>query len=693
MALSDYDRDILTRTAIGEADMHTAIVQDILDRAATQGSTVGDVALARGRYSSWDTPRRNLRIDPKSEKYQQVAQLVDNMTSDAPDLLGSWVKSDAPAKSTKAAPEDDLLGAWVTSDKTIPESAYAPVAAAPAKAAAPGAQETLPQAAARYVAEHPGDSVADRLGRLGAGVMRGGGDVADTLAQGIAATGETGANALARAGIISPASAGAVRDWRAGVNARVAQGQQAFSDVAGDSDLASAGRIGGNIVASAPLISAGGGALAAATRGAPLVSAVASRPLISSALKAAGVGGAANALTSAASNEPVLDQVLSGAATGAVLGPVGSKLSGALGGAVDRGTAALAQAARNQYGIKVGAGQISANPTVRFLDSVLQRLPFTGYGARTAAQQTALNRAVASEMGVTADKITPDVVRQAQKTAYADYDAAKAGMGHLDVDAKFYSDLHDVHDNAHYTLEPLLAARVDSHLNNVLDKVVAGKTIDPDLYQSLTRHGGPLDNAINSKDSKISTYAASIKDALENLVGRNDPALKQLKDAADYKYFVAKSVEGLAHEAPTGDISPAKLLRSVDNSETAVGELGRIAKRFLVEPPSSGTAERSMILQHLTPAVTGALGAGALGSATYFEPESWQRNALLAAGTIGAGRLGARALRGNLLANEMIRSGLRGAPGRGSDLLNLALPAYGAIATKRNPLLQGLERQ
>jgi hypothetical protein len=50
-------------------------------------------------------------------------------------------------------------------------------------------------------------------------------------------------------------------------------------------------------------------------------------------------------------------------------------------------------------------------------------------------------------------------------------------------------------------------------------------------------------------------------------------------------------------------------------------------------PASSGTAERSLILQHLPLAISGLVGAGGLGAATYFDPESWQRN-------VGVGTLG-----------------------------------------------------
>jgi hypothetical protein len=333
-------------------------------------------------------------------------------------------------------------------------------------------------------------------------------------------------------------------------------------------------------------------------------------------------------------------------------------------------TAALADAAVTKYGIPVTAGQISSNPMVRFADSVLQRMPLSGYGARTEAQQTGLNRAIANEMGASSDVITPDVVRQAKHTAYKDYDAAKANLsGPLNVGHQFYDDLINIHDNAHYVLEDNLAKKVDNLLGNVADKI-NNHTIDADLYQSLTRKNGPLDSAINSRDSKISTYASQIKDALENVVGRNSPELKKLKDEADYKYFVAKSVEPLANEATTGNISPAKLLRAVDFSQTPVGEIGRIGQRFLKEPPSSGTSERLLAME----ALKAGLGVAGLGGAYYFDPENFQRNALLGATALAGGRAASSILRSRALTNALINSGL-GRAGSGQKLTNFLTSA------------------
>lgn len=628
------------------------------------------------------------------------------------DLLSTFATSAAPSSAPQAAPQEDLLGAWAgaATPKTERKGTITirPWKARETEGEISGVDERPGQIAARWVAENQGDSIGEKAARFGAGVLRGVGDVADTLAQAIGVAGKGGVNVLTKAGIVSPETAKAVQDWHAGINDRIASDNALFQK-AGDTGLAGAGQIVGQIAGSAPFLGIAGRAamvpVNALTRAAPGAAQILSNPgnalrVGQLATSGAGIGAGTAGLTSAASNEPLADQIKSGGVAGAILGPLGAgaaKLGSKLvGGAVDAETAALAKTARDKFGIPVGAGQISENPTVRFLDSIMQRLPFTGMAARTAEQQTALNQAVAREMGTSANKITPSVVKNALKQAGRDYDDINSRIGRLDLDHSFVSGLKNIKMNASYNLEPAIAKRIDAHIDNVLSKVEVGNAgighfIDPANYQYLIRKDGPLGKALESGDSGIRQYAREIKDQLEKLVARNDPALAAEKNAVDYKYFVAKSIQQMADDAPTGNISPAKLLKAVDSSHADVGELGRIARRFMVEPPSSGTAERTMIMQHLPQLAIGATGLGGLAGATYFDPESWQRNALIGAGALAAGRAGGGLLRSNALASGMINSSLRGggpsAAGMAAVRALPLLPAYGALRARQTNAL------
>lgn len=605
---------------------------------------------------------------------------------------GGSTKSPAPSQSN----EPDLLGAWtsIASPAAVPKPM--------AETTPSDGPERPGQAAARWVAEHQSDSFGDKAARLGAGAFRGVGDVADTLAQAVTATGERGANVLGRAGVLSPDTVGAVKDWHDRINKDIGTDNALYAGAGGNNGLAGVGQVVGQIAASAPLLGvAGRAAMApvnALTRAAPSVAQTLAAPgnalrVGQLALGGAGVGAGTAALTSATSDDPLADQIKGGATAGAVLGPLGAGAarlgSKLVGGVMDQETATLAKAARDKFGIPIGIGQMSENPTVRFMDSVMQRLPFTGMAARTAEQQTSLNQAVAKEMGIGADKITPQVVQTALTKIGREYDSINSRIGTLNLDPQFVHDLQNIKTNAGYNLEPAIAQRIGSHIDNIISKVDPRTlTMDPKNYQYLTRKDGPLGKALAGGDSGVRQYAGDLKESLESLVARNNPSLAAEKNAADYKYFVAKSVQQMADDAPTGNVSPAKLLKAVDSSHTDVGELGRIARRFMVEPPSSGTAERYMIMQHLPQLAIGATGLGGLAGAAYFDPESWQRNALLAGGALTAGRIGGAALKSNLLANSAIRSGLRG-PGPANALgsnVSPLLAMLGALKSRQNAL-------
>src|SRR5262249_32777758 len=165
--------------------------------------------------------------------------------------------------------------------------------------------------------------------------------------------------------------------------------QVAWNSATPGFSAADVGRIGGNVLASGPLLEAGAATLipnavraGLAVRAAPAGANILSRVGTGTAngggtlVSGAGTGAGAAALTSSASDEPLSNQMTLGGIVGGALGPaglaasrIGSKL---IGSGIDRETAQLAQAARAR-GINIGPGQISSNTTVRFLDSVLRR--------------------------------------------------------------------------------------------------------------------------------------------------------------------------------------------------------------------------------------------------------------------------------------------------------------------------------
>lgn len=656
-----------------------------------------------------------------------------------PDLLGSYVRSaetKAPEKAAPSAQEDagnDLLGSWA---KALPEKETAsgaaplrltvhparPAAAMPvidpanmppaptAQAAAP--EETMPQALARWTAEHQGNSYTDQLVRTGAGVARGVGDVGDTLAQGIAGAGSYGANLLAKYGIISPQSASSVQDWRRGVLQGITQGQQSFDTAANGSLLSAGGRIGGQIAGTAPFLGLAGRAAAAPvnalTRLSPEVAQIMAQPgrllRAGQVIGSGALGGAAAAgLTSSTSNEPVMDQMTGGATAGAVLGPIGAGLgrigSGLFGAGVDANTAQLAQAARNQYGIPLSATQISGNRTVRFLDSILQRLPMTGYADRTADQLRAINRVAGQTFGENTDAVTPDTIRAAKARLGPVFNDVARRTGAIHVDPPAATAMMRIMHDAQAAPENVTQG-VQRQIRNILSSIdPATRTISAESYQALTRKGAPLNLAQKGGERTIAHYADQLREVVDDMMQRSAPpdGVRDLLEARG-QWRAMKAIEPLAEKAGPSGISPTLIRSAVNKSypnmarapgerEQALRDMGQIGQRFIKEENSSGTSERLMIRQHLQQLTAGVLGIGSVGAASYFDPESWQRNVALAGGGIAAGRLGSAALRSNVLANALIRSGLRGAGGGGAaqEIINRGLPAAGALIN-RQPL-------
>lgn len=382
------------------------------------------------------------------------------------------------------------------------------------------------------------------------------------------------------------------------------------------------------------------------------------------------------------------DPLLGLAATAAIPTAVraGGAGTNALVGRVDPQTAQLAATARNQFGIPVGAGEISSNPTIRFANSVVNKLPGSGGVAHREEMQTNFNRAVSNTFGEDAERITPQVMAQARDRIGNVFEGVAQRTPVIHADPQLALELRHTIHNAQATMtagevEPLIrqvqniASLVDPHTN----------TITGEIYQNLTRRGTPLDRAMQSPNPNIRHSARDIREALDGAMERSAPAdvVDDLR-AARGQWRNLRTVEPLVAKAPTGDISPALLQGRVNTSfkgthGSAYGgggdlkTLSDVGQRFMKEPPSSGTSERGLLMHLL-----GGAGAGAIGMATGEVP--LKAAILAAAGTAGSALLGrgvGAGLRSNALTERLINRSL-GNPTQtafGNYLLNSTIPA------------------
>jgi hypothetical protein len=478
----------------------------------------------------------------------------------------------------------------------------------------------------------------NRLQRVGAGLKQGMEDVESTLDP---AT-QWLDNHIPGPGAVSEYMGMPSPDQSVDIHAR---NRALFNGSLGNDTLSNLGRVGGNVVASAPLIATGNGLLARA--GAGLAEAVpAAAPVVnfaagngggnllaraaSVATHGAGQGAMGAAAVSGGNDAPLGEQLGVGTLAGAILGPAG-KLVGKAGGAlVDAAApttnpivAQLAEKAVNS-GIDVRGSQISGSPFVRTLDSVLARVPGSGVAADNAAQRAQFTRAVGRTFGADSDTLTPDVMSNAKNAISDVYN----DVGHrtmLDVSPErgsaFMPNLQQIVDDAHGVLDTNKLPALNKLVENVKDKISPDGTIPGTVFKTLTSQGSMLDKATKDGNSSFANAAKAIKanlnDALESSAAPEDAAA--LRDA-NWQWKNMKTVEKLVANSPDGQINPATLQRPVSTSfknraYTGAGDLGDLAdigQRFLKDQSSSNTTERgqalNFLLQH------GSSVAGGMGS-------------------------------------------------------------------------------
>lgn len=388
--------------------------------------------------------------------------------------------------------------------------------------------------------------------------------------------------------------------------------------------------------------------------------------MLTRTLGGAGLGGGITAAMGG-DQEDIARNALLGAGAGAAVGGV-AKAGNALLGKTSPETAKLAQKAIEDYGIPISLGQMSDNPMVRFADDVIAKMPFTGGGVSAAEQQAAFNKAVANTIGETADKITPDVMAAAKSRLGNVFDSVATRTPIITAGPDFDQRMLDIISNAQMVLPESEIKPLMAQWSDIVDKFgKGGNSISGETYQALTRKGAPLDLATRSADPNIRHYATQMRNALDDALeaSATPDVIADLKQArAQWKAM--KTIEDLAEKSPTGDISPALLLGAARSSFNdmayggggALADLSRVGQKFLKAPPSSGTAERTAIMNMLTKVG----GVGGLGAAAVMNPGSLPMMAAIglpaAAATYGAAR-GANALmRSKSLANKLIATSL-----------------------------------
>ncbi len=492
--------------------------------------------------------------------------------------------------------------------------------------------------------------IAQGLGNLAAGAVRGAGSIGATLLTPV----DVAARAL-----------GVQNDF-IGRNDRRTQMDAGLQTMGAqpDSMLYKGGKLGAEIAGTAGVGGVAAKGAQALGAGAPLVQALAT-----GGMRAGGATGAQNALlrgfgggivggASAGVINP--EDAAMGAGIGAAL-PGAMQLAGKAGSAIGNQFAAnpnispIADAAINKFGIPLGYSDVAQGKFVKAAKSVLDDAPITGGmgAAQREAKQEAFNRAVGGTFGASQLKLTPQILDQARDRMGQEFDRIW-NNNVVQVDGQFAQKLLDLKRVAAKLPEQSgksLVAEIDdltSRMQSVNGVVELPGDVANKFQQHLRRRaesGGELKNELGDlRQALIGNFNRSVSP---------QDAAALTKNRAEYKAF--KTVEpllqkgelGVAGRLP-GDVPAALLPQAVNTSYsraagTPLAELSQIGSQFLVDRvPQTGGSIRALI-QNAAPY---ALGAGALV------------NPAAAAGGLG----GAAVLQKLLSSNALARSAVGGAP-------------------------------
>ncbi len=346
-------------------------------------------------------------------------------------------------------------------------------------------------------------------------------------------------------------------------------------------------------------------------------------------------------------------------------------------------------------GVEPTAGELTGSRALRGAEDELGNAPAAG-GAFTAVKENQLRqftRAVVRRMGINADNALPETIQQARRVAGARLESAARNM-RIRMDSVMGDELHDLRaDLMREGATPDQINRINQQLDNIQNGFVtttarhngAPDTImDGRTYQGLTRHGTPLQRAVDDADPTVSYYATRIRSALDDAMERTAMArgtrpgigvrraLEDLRAARRQWYnmmVISKAVVGPGEAAPAGLVTPQKLRSVLTNSEdrklqyaAGRGDLADIARagEAIMAPISTSNTSMRSLLRAIPPAIGAAIGQSVHG-----EPISGALTGVVAPGLAGRALLSRPVqayLKGSLPAQRSFRQFLERQP-------------------------------
>lgn len=471
------------------------------------------------------------------------------------------------------------------------------------------------------------------LARLGAGIQQGIGDAVGTLAQG---------------------ATYALDDFqkgerRAEVDRRIQERQQQFQQQFGESGLASAGRVLGQIVGTVPTMAI-----------APLGTATAAARIGNAALQ----GAAAAGLTSSQSEESLGSQAGTSAAISAALPVAGKVLKGAT---LDPAVKALQQA-----GVELTPGQLVGGVLKKLEDASTSLLGVGNIvqGAQRRSLESfnrvAVNKALAP-IGKRLPKDIPvgrEAIDFAERTISKAYDNLVPKLSG-ELDQKLADDITKVQLKTKFLPQDTQAQLASIIDNEILTRIPGNGVFDGKTLQSINVRLGELtrnySKSTDANQRELGRALRELDESFKKMIYRSNPQeaknLTALEKASASQMRVTEAAAATGSDA--GVFTPAQFSNAVKKLESGKRKkafgTGRSLMQDISDPakqilPSSlnnsGTADRLMLtsligggagLAGLTPQALAA--AGVIGAA-YTKPGVAATKALLASRPKAVQKLG-----------------------------------------------------
>lgn len=380
---------------------------------------------------------------------------------------------------------------------------------------------------------------------------------------------------------------------------------------------------------------------------------------------ASGSGAAAGGITREAGGDDLaqLGASLAGSfAPGAVAAGANKSMNLISGGGVRPEVANMAKIASDKFGIDIPAAQISQNPFVRWLDSVLPSIPFSGHGGELENARSQFTRAVSRTFGEDSASLTRDVMADAGDKIGAKFQSIAKNTPSILLDDMMLDKLGNIEADARDVLGAD-ASKITNQINKILQLSTKDGAISGDSWNALMRTGTPLDRLAKSTDPNVSYYARNIKDALyDGLENSASPDMVESLRAAKGQWKNYKTVQDLAAKSGiTGEINPVLLLHKTNQTAKRFGSgnlsdlenLSDIGQTFFKSMPSSGTSERQLMYRLIGGA---GAGAGSLGTAILTGNAPAALGVLGgAAGSVVASKLASKALKSDYYKNMLLQ--------------------------------------